>query len=93
MLHQVALSYNQAIATKLDNNLLIWKSIHMNEELPEEWRIEGLVDKFANYKHIIVSAGPVGTTPAIDQISNKRDSPYNMGRKNFFNTSNSMFLL
>ena len=84
-LHQAALSYNQAIATKLDNDLSIWKSTHLNEDLPDKWRIEGLVDKFADYKHIIVSAGPVGPIPAINQISNKRNSPYtnNPGRKQF----------
>ena len=60
MLQQAALLYNQAIITKLDNNLSIWKSTHLNEALPEEWRIEGLVDTFADYKHIIVSSGPVG---------------------------------
>ena len=79
MLHQAALLYNQAIPTKLDNDLLIWKSTHLNEAQPDEWRIEGLVDKFADYKHIIVSAGPVETTPAINQISNKRNSPYSTG--------------
>ena len=85
MLHQAALSYNQAIATKLDNDMLIWKNINPDELLPDEWRIEGLVDKFADYKHIIVLAGPVVPIPAINQISNQRDSPYtnNSGRKKF----------
>ena len=40
MLYQETLSYNQAIATKLDNDLSIWKSTHADETLPEEWRIE-----------------------------------------------------
>ena len=38
----------------------------MTENLPEEWCIEGIVDKFTDYKHIIMSAGPVGATPAIN---------------------------
>ena len=59
MLHQPTLLYNQEITTKLDNDLSIWESTHMNEALPEEWRIEGLVGRFADYKHIIVSLGPV----------------------------------
>ena len=54
MLHQAALLYNQAVVIKLDNDLSIWKSIHMKEVLSEEWRIEGLVGKFADYKHISV---------------------------------------
>ena len=84
MLHQAALLYNQAIETKLDNDLLIWKNTHMNDMLPEEWRIEGLVDKFVDYKRIIMSAGPIGTTPAINQLNNKNDrSSYNKGRKKF----------
>ena len=36
MLHQAALSYNQSIATKLDNDLKIWKSANQNVCLPEE---------------------------------------------------------
>ena len=54
ILHQAALLYNQAIATKLDNDLSIYNSTHMSEQLSEEWRIEGRVNKFADYKHIIV---------------------------------------
>ena len=73
ILHQAALLYNQAIATKLDNNLSIWKSTHLNEALPGEWRIEGLVDKFADYKHIIMLSGPVGKTPSINLLNNKND--------------------
>ena len=66
ILHQATLLYNQVIATKLDNDLSIYKSTHMTENLPEEWCIEGIVDKFTDYKHIIMSAGPVGATPAIN---------------------------
>ena len=83
MLHQAVLSYNQEITTRLNNDLSVLKSTHMNEELSEEWHMEGLVDKIADYKHIVVSAGPVGTTPLINQLNNKRDSPYNKGRKKF----------
>ena len=57
MLHQAALSYNQAIARKLDNDLSIWKSTHMNEALPGEWHIEELVGKIADYKRIVLSSG------------------------------------
>ena len=89
MLHQAALSHNQAIATKLVSDMTIWIRIHPDNDLPDEWKIEGLVDKFADYKHIIVSSGPVVPIPAINQISNQRDSPYannssnNPGRKKF----------
>ena len=86
MLHQAALLYNQEILTKLDNDLSIWKSTHLRGAT--EWRIEGLVDKFANYKHIIVSSGLVGTTPSIDQLNNKNDrNQYNQGKKKFENAS------
>ena len=87
MLHQAALSYNQAIPTKLDNNLSIWKSTHINKTLPEEWYIEGHVDKFTDYKHIIMSAGPVGSTPLINQLTNKNNkndwSQFNKGTQKF----------
>ena len=53
MLHQAALSYNQSIATKLDNDLKIWKSANQNVCLPEEWQIEGLLDKFSDYHSTI----------------------------------------
>ena len=85
MLHQAALLYNQAIATKLDNHMSIWIGIILDEDLPDEWKTKGLIDKFADYKHIIMSAGPIVPIPAINQISNKRDSQYtnNSGRKQF----------
>ena len=65
MLYQVALSYNQAILTKLDNDLSIWKSTHLDERLPDEWQIEGIVDTFADYKHLIASSAAAsgGTIP------------------------------
>ena len=36
MLYQSSFLYNQPIATKLDNNLSIWKSANQNTDLPEE---------------------------------------------------------
>ena len=45
----------------------------MNEELLEEWRIEGLVDKFTDYKHIIISSEPVGATPSINLLNNNNN--------------------
>ena len=49
MLYRASFLHNQPIATKLDNELSIRKSANRTTVLPDEWQIEGLLDKFADY--------------------------------------------
>ena len=88
MLYQAAFLYNQPITTKLDNDLSIWKSANRNTVLPDEWQIEGLLDKFADYNGNI---GPPaseagGSTMAIHQLLKKPERErnlYNNNKKKF----------
>lgn len=93
ILHQAALLYNQSITRKLDNNLLSWKSTHKDVSLPDEWGIEGIADKFANYWSIIAAAPAVsvsgGTTTIVNQLqtNNNNRGVYNKRKKKIRNAS------
>ena len=82
MLYQAALTYKPAIATKLDTELSLWYSTNANVTLPEAWRIEGIIDKFADYKHITVSSSITPGTPSINAFKDNRNA-YNPGKKKF----------
>ena len=88
MLHQASYLYNQPIATKLDNDLSIWKSTNPNTTLPEEWQIEGLLDKFSDYKAdpkkpASEAGGSNMTINALLTKSHRERNLYNNNKKKF----------
>ena len=88
MLHQAAFSYNQPIATKMDNDLAIWKTTNRNTDLPEEWQIEGLSDKFSDY-HINIQQPAFeigGATMSINALLQKPKR-----ERNFYNNNKKKF--
>ena len=88
MLCQAAFTYNQPIATKLDNDLSIWKSANWNTNLPEEWQIEGLLDKFSDYNASIQQPASEmgGSNMAINVLLQKPER-----EQNFYNNSKKKF--
>ena len=88
MLHQAAFSYNQPIATKLDIDLAIWKNANRNTDLPDEWQIEGLLDKFSDC-HINIqqpSSEIGGATMSINALLQKPER-----ERNFYNNNKKKF--
>ena len=88
MLYQANYSYNQPIATKLDNELSIWKNTNPNTPLPYEWQIEGLLDKFADYNADTEKPAPTagGSNMAINALFTKPERErnlYNNKKKKF----------
>ena len=88
MLYQAAFLYNQPIATKLDNDLSIWKSANWNTVLSDEWQIEGLLDKFADYNGNIgprasKTSGSNMTINALLKKPERERNLYNNNKKKF----------